>query len=245
MLTAAVPTSAAPRQDAAEAPAPAPIELVVAVDASYRLWSWPVHEAVVVILDGLHPDSCALLLVFNEDGIEGLRGRPGEASLRERLVDAPLRRGSRLAEGIAAALEVVSTGVTRIDSTDALPITGTCPAGAGAAEPTHRRRVIALLTAGSNVPAGERMAPLIERARDVGAPWLVLATYHQGSMGTLELRGRPSPFPALRALEALAEPSGGKVFRALEKSEDNYRTIWEALQDLSAALRALATPEAT
>lgn len=234
------------RSDAATLSDPAPIDLVLAVDISYALGAWPVHEAVTVLLDSLHADSCVVLMPFAANGVEAIRGRPDDATLRGRLVDERFRHYGALADGLDAALTVATADLSADASADGIAITGdACTVGQDDRDVTGTRRAIVLMTAGSNVPDEESMARLTERARDVGVPIFALVTYYQASAGTLETRGRGSPFPALRALEALVAPTGGRVLRARHDPEDNYRTIWNGLQELIGAVRDFATHDAT
>lgn len=100
------------------------------------------------------------------------------------------------------------------------------------------RRAIAVVTDGKDTHSQATLETVLLSAWGSGLPVFSFAVTERGGGGSMAVRGRAAPTGHVRALEAVAEYTGGAVIRATMDGRDRSGpAFWEGFSRLGAALR--------
>ncbi len=218
-------------------PESGPLEVAVAMDASKSMASWPSRDVFHALLDGLHPESCVLLVPYRERVLQGVWGHPAEPRLRTMVDDIPQVGGSEAAyDALVAAFSSLrgrSGGVLPVSSSP-LGFTqlmrfrrpGTqiapTPVAQGSCvvsplpDPTREvRRAVVIVTDERDSASQATLEDVLLTSWGSGIPVFALAVgaLQPSATPSIRTRRRDTTEEAAGPIETLAKYTGGLVLR--------------------------------
>ena len=249
-----------------------PLDLALVVDASGSMERWPTREATRALIDSLDPESCVLLLPFANHVRRGVWGRAQDPRLQAAIDRLELVRGTALYDALRTAFRMMRTRASRQATPHRLygpenesptfeelmryRLPGTQgqvveTEGSCTIEPDPQafpdrsasvRRVIAVISDGHDNESLGTLDDVLLSAWGSNLPVFAFTATERSRGGSLAVRGTPARFGHVRALEKLAEHTGGLVIRETmddigPPSQRSMAPFWDGYEQLGAALR--------
>jgi hypothetical protein len=237
-----------------------PLEIVLAMDFSGSMMSWPAKQAASLFLDSLHPGSCVLFVPFGTTLMRGVWGHPADAEIRRLIAETEFTSHEVIFDALAASFVLLrqrvvsSAGSTKGDDNDlSAQLVGelirfrNMPRGGDALEIpepqgdcTPRQHPWSLREFSSRT---RQAVVMITDGHDHASRLNlddVLLLAWGSSLPTFVLAGEgtgygPGHYSTMRKMRRLLEYTGGALFRAPKRDEHR---LWNELQRMIAGVRA-------
>ncbi len=217
-----------------------PLEVALVADMSGSMHGWNSNQLIFTLLEQLPPTACVLLLPYREAPLPGMWARANDPTLRdfiarfervdnEATYDAlvaayQLLRARRSGDADPARLNTLMR--FRAPNEHDLPIppptSGRCSSReAGSAV----RQAVVAVTDEPVAHSEATFADVLLNAWGSGIPLFAAVRTKAPKEGSLEMLGQPASDTAFRQVEALAQHTGGLVFRYHDYSSSFEREL--------------------
>lgn len=247
-------------------PESGPLEIALLIDGSASMNRWPVRQAVLALLDSLGavaPGACVLAMPFREAVHPGIWGHPDNAAIRSLITRLRLAEGTAVYDALSHGVGVlrsraVAGGATTTGTSIAdlakfrtplsrdwpaptVPPQGECTpertTGGDNGESTPTRRAVVLFTDGQDYSNQYSAEDVILQVWGARIPIFAFVASVSSGDAVDAMRDARWKRPAVRALERLAQYSGGVVFeRTFFRRHLRGVQQWDAIERIVNAI---------